>query len=73
MSRFDVASRLGFMSDAMVSAKVGPQARFFSRERVDEIVVLMREAEKRILDLEAELRVASTFTKSAPPREAQDE
>jgi hypothetical protein len=42
--------RLGYMADAMVSAKVGPQARFFSRERVDEIVLLLREAEKYIVN-----------------------
>lgn len=42
--------RLGCMADAMVSAKVGPQARFFSRERVDEIVLLLREAEKFMLE-----------------------
>lgn len=42
--------RLGCMADAMVSAKVGPHARFFSRERVDEIVLLLREAEKFILE-----------------------
>lgn len=34
------------MADAMASATVGPRARFFSRERVDEIVLLLREAEK---------------------------
>lgn len=61
-SRFDVARRCGFMADAMVSAKVGPQARFFTRERVDEIVMLLREAEKKVLDLEAELRQASRFS-----------
>lgn len=38
------------MADAMVVAKVGPQARFFTRERVDEIVLLLREAEKWIVD-----------------------
>lgn len=42
--------RLGLMAEAIVSAKVGPQARFFTRERVDEIVVLLREAEKIILE-----------------------
>ncbi len=42
--------RLGCMADAVLSAKVGPQARFFTRERVDEIVLLLREAEKRILE-----------------------
>ena len=41
--------RLGWMAEAMVSAKVGPQARFFTRARVDEIVLLLREAEKAIL------------------------
>lgn len=45
-----LARRLGWMADAMVSAKVGPQARFFTRERVDEIVLLLREAEKRIVE-----------------------
>ena len=45
-----LARRLGWMADAMVSAKVGPQARFFTRERVDEIVLLLREAERRILE-----------------------
>jgi len=38
------------MAEAMVGAKVGPQARFYTRERVDEIVLLLREAEKRVLD-----------------------
>lgn len=42
----------------MVGAKVGPQARFFSRERVDEIVLLLREAEKHILDLRQSGRIA---------------
>lgn len=42
--------RLGCMADAMVSAKVGPQARFFSRACVDEIVALLREAEKALLE-----------------------
>lgn len=42
--------RLGLMAEAMVSAKVGQQARFFTRERVDEIVLLLREAEKRMLE-----------------------
>lgn len=59
--RFDVAKRCGFMADAMVSAKIGPQSRFFSRERVDEIVLLLREAEKRLMNLEADLRAASVF------------
>ena len=45
-----LAHRLGWMADAMISARVGPQARFFSRTRVDEIVLLLREAEKRILE-----------------------
>ncbi len=51
-----LARRLGWMADAMIGAKVGPQARFYSRERVDEIVLLLREAEKRILDAEAKMR-----------------
>ena len=59
---FDVARRCGFMADAVISAKIGPQSRFFSRERVDEIVVLFREAEKKIINLESELRVASNFS-----------
>ena len=42
--------RLGLMAEAIVSAKVGPSSRFFSRERVDEIVLLLREAEKFILE-----------------------
>jgi hypothetical protein len=46
----DLAWRLGCMADAVLSAKVGPQARFFTRERVDEIVLLLREAEKRVLE-----------------------
>ena len=58
-SRFDVAKRCGFMADALVGAKVGPQARFFTRERVDEMVLLLREAEKKIIDLEADLRASS--------------
>lgn len=55
---FPLHRRLGFMADAMVSAKVGPKSRFFSRERLDEIVLLLREAEKRIIDLQQDLRVA---------------
>lgn len=42
--------RLGWMADAMVSAKLGPTGRFFSRERVDEIVLLLREAEKALVN-----------------------
>lgn len=42
--------RLGCMAEAMVSAKVGPQARFFTRECVDEVVLLLREAERFILE-----------------------
>jgi hypothetical protein len=45
-----LSKRLGYMADAMVSAKVGPKARFFSRERVDEIVLLLREAEKELVN-----------------------
>lgn len=50
--------RLGCMADAMISATVGPRARFFSRERVDEVVLLLREAEKRIIDLETDRQSA---------------
>lgn len=46
----DLAWRLGCMADAVLSAKVGPQARFFTRQTVDEIVLLLREAEKRIVE-----------------------
>lgn len=49
-AQFPLHRRLGFMAEAMVSAKVGPQARFFTRERVDEIVLLLREAEKALLE-----------------------
>jgi hypothetical protein len=56
---FPLHRRLGYMADAMVSAKVGPQARFFSRERVDEIVLLLREAEHALLDALQEQRVRS--------------
>lgn len=52
----DLRHRLGYMADAMVSAKVGPSARFFSRERVDEIVLLLREAERELLKLHEDLR-----------------
>ena len=45
-----LSKRLGFMADAMVSAVVGPKSRFFSRERVDEIVLLLREAEKALVN-----------------------
>jgi hypothetical protein len=45
-----LARRLGWMAEAMVGAKVGPQARFYTRERVDEIVLLLREAEKWIVN-----------------------
>ena len=45
-----LARRLGWMADAMVHAAVGSTSRFYSRERVDEIVLLLREAEKRILE-----------------------
>jgi hypothetical protein len=45
--------RLGCMADALVSAKVGPQARFFSRERVDELVLLLREAENELVRLKS--------------------
>lgn len=48
--------RLGCMADALISAKVGPQARFFTRTCVDELVLLLREAEKTIMDLHADLR-----------------
>lgn len=53
---FPLAKRLGLMADAMVSAVVGPKARFFSRERVDEIVLLLREAEKALVDVGASAR-----------------
>lgn len=52
----DLRHRLGYMADAMVSAKVGPQARFFTRELVDEVVLLLREAEKTVLKLESDLQ-----------------
>lgn len=45
----NLAWRLGCMADAVLSAKVGPQARFFTRQRVDEIVLLLREAERAVL------------------------
>lgn len=51
-----LSKRLGFMAEAMVSAKVGPQARFFTRQCVDEVVLLLREAEKVIVTLESDLR-----------------
>lgn len=42
--------RLGWMADAVVHAKTGPKGRFFSRERADEIALLLREAERFILE-----------------------
>jgi hypothetical protein len=50
-----LSRRLGYMADAVVSAKVGPRSRFFSQECVDDIVLLLREAEKYIMNLEANL------------------
>lgn len=56
MSDQSLSKRLGYMADAMVSAKVGPQARFFTRECVDEVVLLLREAEKALITLQSDLR-----------------
>lgn len=58
MPDFRLSKRLGLMANALVGAKVGPSARFFTRECVDEMVLLMREAEKRIIDLEASVRLS---------------
>ena len=44
-----LARRLGWMADAILSARIGTTSRFYSRERVDEIVLLLREAEKATL------------------------
>lgn len=59
------------MADAMVSAVVGPKARFFSRERVDEIVLLLREAEKALIDVGARDRAqrlaALSAVEATPP------
>lgn len=52
----ELAKQLGLMADACVSAKLGPSARFFSRERVDELVQLLRDAEGAIIVLKAEIR-----------------
>lgn len=43
-----LALRLGLMAERLVTAPL--RKGFFSRERVDEIVLLLREAEKRVLD-----------------------
>jgi hypothetical protein len=45
-----LARRLGWMADAVVHAKTGPRGRFFTRERADEIALLLREAERRVLE-----------------------
>jgi hypothetical protein len=37
------------MAEAILSAGIGAKSRFYSRERVDEIVLLLREAEKCVL------------------------
>jgi NTP pyrophosphatase (non-canonical NTP hydrolase) len=67
-STFPLSKRLGLMADAMVSAVVGPKARFFSRERVDEIVLLLREAEKALIDVGARERAQRLRAEAlAPP------
>lgn len=45
-----LARRLGWMADAVVHAKTGPSGRFFTRDRADEIALLLREAEKHVLE-----------------------
>lgn len=48
--RRPLAKRLGCMADAVVHAKTGPRHRFFTRECADEIALLLREAERWILE-----------------------
>lgn len=45
-----LVDRLRCMADALESAKPGPQARFFTRQRVAQIVLLLREAERDLLN-----------------------
>lgn len=45
-----LSKRLGRMADAVVHAKTGPRGRFFTRECADEIALLLREAERFILE-----------------------
>lgn len=54
--------RLGWMADAVLGAKVGPKARFFTQETVDELVLLLREAEERIVKDKADKHAASYGT-----------
>ena len=55
--------RLGCMADAIASAKLGPRQRFFSQERVDEIVLLLREAEKALIQIKEERRPAEALSR----------
>lgn len=63
VERQELHWRLGCMADALLSAKLGPRQRFFSRERVDEIVLLLREAEKALLAVKEERRAAEALSR----------
>ena len=68
MAERTLRQRLGFMADAVVSAKVGPQARFFTRDCADELALLLREAEKALMDLQVERRAGLVIDRDATLR-----
>jgi hypothetical protein len=51
-----ISKRLRYMAREMAKSKAGPQARFFTQDRIDELVVLLREADAALTGLRWVLR-----------------
>lgn len=63
-----VAKRLGLLADVLVRTS----HRAITRKQLDATILLLREGESRILDLEQDLRVARAALGSRGPQEEED-